>query len=64
MEDLISNVIILLNDFLLGKLDAESMRNKYDDLLADNLDWESSNPKVKMLDEFQNELSLYEGNPE
>ena len=57
--ELVLIITRLLDDFLEGKLEGEEMISKYDDILANQFDYDKPDDTSRAIDKFQIDLSLF-----
>lgn len=61
---ILKNIVNLLNSYLHGKIKANLMIKKYDEIISEHYPWGTKNKKLKILESFQDELAFYVENPE
>lgn len=62
-NELISRIIALFSGFLSGQIAAREMIRQFEDMMAEEFDYESESPRMKIIDEFHTELALFVDDP-
>ena len=65
IQNLLIEIKTLLQSYLDKKVSDKELVKQYDKILVrDDIDWDSSNTQLELIDEFQEELALYVEKPE
>jgi hypothetical protein len=63
-EEIISLITNVLSSFVDGKIDANKMISEYNIIIRDYFPWGTDNEKLKIIEQFQNQLAFFVENPQ